>query len=148
MSSPFPTAGPETVDHALLLATLPSLATPYFLSPIITAAVSATRQRLIIILFSRFFNASSLFNSHQRIVHTDPERWNEVQRLLTHVYVQATKVAQEFDKILLEVDVLLKGMDEDVPGDLGSGLDIVFRVNGGTSTSSLLSYQTNKPFGT
>ncbi|KAF9448022.1 Nucleotidylyl transferase [Macrolepiota fuliginosa MF-IS2] len=123
------------VDNALLLATLPSLSTPQFLVPVITHATSTTRKRLVIVLFSRFFNTETP-HSHldqgylasQAISHTD--RWRAVQEILTYVYVQATKVAQDMGKVLMEIDVLLKGMNEDVDENLGVGMEIGFRVSG------------------
>jgi pantetheine-phosphate adenylyltransferase len=133
--SHFPTS-PETVDRALLVASLPNLSIPHFLAPVISSAATATRHRLVIILFSRFFNASP--NSTPKNVGfasgvSHSEHWNDVQRLLTFVYVQATKVGQDMGKVLMVVDVLLKGMDEDVQEELGIGMDIVFRVTGSMS---------------
>lgn len=55
---------------------------------------------------------------HARAHHPDPNfpagisrtaHWDDVQRLLTFVYVQATKVAQDIGNILLDIDVLLQG---------------------------------------
>ncbi|KAF8635535.1 hypothetical protein AX17_003918 [Amanita inopinata Kibby_2008] len=141
----FPTS-PEFVDNALLFASLSSLSTPLFLSPVITTAATVTRSRLVIVLFSRFFNSrldaaaptaaiSSSPTQHriimpasQGISHT--ERWDDVQRLLTFVYVQAVKTAQSMGKVLMDVDVLLRGLDEDVPAELSTGMDIIFRVAG------------------
>lgn len=134
-SQDFPTS-PELVDRALLLATLPRLSTPQFLAPIISHATSTTRKRLVIILFSRFFNKEAL-HSHldqgylasQAISHAG--KWRAVQEILTYVYVQATKVAQDLGKVLMEVDVLLKGVNEDMDENLGAGIEMVFRVSGG-----------------
>jgi len=53
------------------------------------------------------------------------------------VYVQTTKVAQDLDKVLLEVDVLLKGFDEDINDELGAGMEVVFRIEGGMFFCSL-----------
>ncbi|KAF8660619.1 hypothetical protein AX16_001598 [Volvariella volvacea WC 439] len=154
----------NTVDQALLVATLHSLSpAPHYLASVITAAATATRERLIIILFSRLFNSAPGLKSESRrgstsvpddsgrlkvdvpaspvlgggsldaphkkgISHT--EEWDDVQRLLTYVYVQATKVAQDLDKVLLDVDILLKGLDEDLPDEVGEGIDVVYRVSG------------------
>ncbi|KXN91498.1 Phosphopantetheine adenylyltransferase [Leucoagaricus sp. SymC.cos] len=130
----FPTTH-ESVDRALLLATLPRLSTPQFLVPVIAHATSSTRKRLVIVLFSRFFNKGAL-NSHldqgylasQAISHTGG--WRAVQEIITYVYVQATKVAQNMGKVLMDVDVLLKGMNEEVDESLGTGMEILFRVSG------------------
>jgi pantetheine-phosphate adenylyltransferase len=52
---------------------------------------------------------------------------------LTYVYVQATAVAQELDKVLLKVDVLLRGFDEDLSEDFGEVFEVVIRIEGGGS---------------
>ena len=48
-----------------------------------------------------------------------------------HVYVQATKMSQEIDNVLMDVDVMLKGLNEDLDSSLGNDMDICFRVTGG-----------------
>ncbi|KAF8197511.1 Nucleotidylyl transferase [Pholiota molesta] len=125
----------KLVDNALLLATLPNLTLPHFLSQVIAQAVTYTRKRLIIVLFSRYFNVhrpqsgddadqqSLTFPEMQGLSHT--LTWDAVQRILTYTYVQATKVALEMNKVLMEVDVLLKA-------DIGVGMGICFRINGDT----------------
>ncbi|KAF8621518.1 hypothetical protein AX15_007747 [Amanita polypyramis BW_CC] len=133
----FPTS-PEIVDNALLLASLSSLTTPQYLSSAITSAAAATRSRLVIVLFSRFFNRSpgedatvdnqvDYLASHG-ISHT--ERWDDVQRLLTFIYVQASKTAHEMNKVLMDIDILLRGLDEVVLEDLADGIDVVFKPSG------------------
>jgi len=68
--------------------------------------------------------------------HDHPEKpahtaqWEDVESLLTFAYVQATKVAQDLSKPLMEVDVLLLGLDEDVPEVLAEGTGVVFRIAG------------------
>lgn len=137
----FPTS-PEIVDNALLLASLPNLSVPHFLTPVIAHTVACTRNRLVIVLFSRYFNVcprptesdglqhpSPTFAEKQGLSHT--LCWEAVQRILTFTYVQATKVAFKMDKVLMEVDVLLKGFNEDLEEGIGQGIDIVFRVEGG-----------------
>jgi len=133
----YPTSS-ETVDNALLLASLSTLSVPLVLSPAITRAATATRSRLVIILFSRFFNRSpgaTDVNDHHvdlpashGISHT--RHWDAVHQLLMFVYMHAFKTAQEMDKVLMDVDVLLRGLDEDIPEELGNGMDVVFRVSG------------------
>ena len=134
----FPTS-PETVDRALLIATLSSLTSLHYLSPAIISTATATRERLVIVLFSRFFNRGPGQDADldsrvdlpasRGISHT--EQWDDVQRLLTSVYVQAYKTAQQLGKVLLDIDVLLRGLDDNIPEDLADGIDIVFRVAGG-----------------
>ena len=138
----------ESVDSVLLLATLHRLSTPQFLAPVIVHAAATARRRLVIVLFSRFFNKGTP-HSHldqgylasQAISHTG--KWRAVQEILTYVYVQATKVAQNMEKVLMDVDVLLKGMNEDVDESLGAGMEILFRVSGGAWTLKSLQGSTD-----
>jgi pantetheine-phosphate adenylyltransferase len=145
VNMPLPNA---TASHVLLLATVNDLSTPCFLASAIAGATRCVRDRLVIILFSRLFNTGrrprsplhetttrsrSLDSSHSNSTagasHT--ECWDDVQRLLTYVYVQATAVAQELDKVLLQVDVLLRGFDEDLCEDFGKEFEVVIRIEGG-----------------
>src|SRR6266403_3780433 len=111
--------------------------------------------RLVVILFSRLFNTgrrprsplsghrenarrrpsvdSSRSNGSAGVSHTGC--WDDVQRLLTYVYVQATAIAHEFDKVLLQVDVLLRGFDEDLCEDFGKDFEVVIRIEGGASVA-------------
>jgi len=121
------------VNNALLLATLPNLFIPRFLTQVIAGATTQTRNRLVIVFFSRHFNTRSEDSTLtcpdiQGLSHT--KSWDPVQRLLTFTYVQATRVAWEANKIQMQVDVLLKGLNEDLDQDLGKDMDIVFRVSG------------------
>lgn len=134
-SNDFPDS-PELVDNALLLATLPRLSTPKFLAPVISHATSTTRKRLVIILFSRFFNKEAPhshldqgYPASQAISHAGS--WRIVQEVLTYVYVQATKVAQDLGKVLMDIDVLFKGFNDDLHDTLGIGMEMVFRITGG-----------------
>ncbi|KAI0005985.1 Nucleotidylyl transferase [Russula compacta] len=144
---PLPNA---TASHALLLATINDLSTPCFLAPAIAGAARCVRDRLVVILFSRLFNTgrrsssplsahhekarrrrsfdSSHSNSSVGVSHT--ECWDDIQRLLSYVYVQATAVAQELDNVLLQVDVLLRGFDEDLSEDFGKDFEVVIRIEG------------------
>ncbi|KAH9484388.1 Phosphopantetheine adenylyltransferase [Psilocybe cubensis] len=128
--------GREIVDSAILLATLPNLSTPFFLAPVIATAASHTKHRLIIVLFSRHFNVHYpgrkdkdylTFSENQALSRT--ESWDPVQRILTFTYVQAAKIAQQMNKVLMDVDVLLRGLNQDFAPALPS-LDICFRVSG------------------
>lgn len=123
MNSLFPECE-STVKTVLLLASLPTLSTPQFLVPAIHAATTDAKDRLVIVLFSRAFAQRGT-------------RWDDVQRLLAFVYGHASKVAQDMDKILLDVDVLLRGMGQDLP-HIGDGVEMVFRIQGGEQTSGLL----------
>lgn len=91
---------------------------PTYLSGPISAVARHTTENLRIILFSPLFDQDTRFSTteHDTGAEHDPfspaGHWDNVQRLLTYVYVQATKVAQELNRVLAEVDVLLK-----VPND-------------------------------
>lgn len=130
----------ETAGTAILLATIQNLSTPLFLAPVVHTAATLTKHKLIIVLFSRFFNVEHeglTFSETLAISHTARSSWNEVQKLLTYVYVQATKTAQEMGKVLMDIDILLKGLNDDhLEADLASlvsnlGVEVVFRISGG-----------------
>jgi pantetheine-phosphate adenylyltransferase len=117
---------------SILLATLPSLAPPHFLESVIAHAVSHSSTRLVIVLFSRHFNANArslTVAELQAVSHT--RCWDIVQRILTFAYVQATKVAWQANNVLMPIDVLLKGFNEDLDPTLGIGMDVCYRVGGG-----------------
>lgn len=122
------TGNVEQVDKALLLATLHNVdSTPHFLAgPIATAATQAA-QALRIVLVSPLFDANSADYQSHRPTALGTKRFNDVQRALTYVYVQATKVAQEMGKILMDVDVLLKGEHEPLQESATVDAQVVYR---------------------
>lgn len=111
----------EPVRHAVLLATVRDIdSPPTYLASAIATAVSRTADRLCIVLCSPYFEDRSAiprspaeerldFDVSKAVTISHTEQWDEVQRVLTYVYVQATKVAQDMDKVLMDIDVLLKG---------------------------------------
>ena len=116
------------VDRALLLATLHNVDhAPHFLAGPIASAAAQTAQALRIVLVSPLFDASSADYQSHRPTALGTKRFDDVQRVLTYVYVQATKVAQEMDKILMDVHVLLKGEDEPLPESAATDVQIVYR---------------------
>ena len=72
-----------------------------FLYSVVEDVVRCTSERVIVIVYS------ALFEDDARFSHT--AHWEEVQSLLTAVYAWAARIGQEQGKILLQVDVLLKG---------------------------------------
>jgi len=131
----------ENVDNAILLSTIPNLRTPHFLAPVIAHATQSARKRLIIVLFSRHFNVHYpekdplkkdylTFSEIQSLSRT--ASWDAVQRILTFTYVQATEIAYSLNNVLMEIDVILKGFNEDIDPEIGKGMDICFRITGGT----------------
>jgi len=118
----------NSFDAALLVAKLDDLSTPHPIASVISAATTSTRHRLIILLLSPLFNRDTATDG-QGVSRT--ERLDDVQKLLSFVYVQATLVAQDMGKMRMGVDVLLRGFDEDVPENLAIGIDVCFRVESG-----------------
>jgi pantetheine-phosphate adenylyltransferase len=104
------------MNKTVLLASLKSFQTPHYLADSIRTAANATRKHLVIFLF---------FNKHA------PTPWDHVQRLLTYVYVQATKTAQDKGSMLMNIDVLLKAFDQSCPDEISQDVDVVYRVSGG-----------------
>jgi pantetheine-phosphate adenylyltransferase len=119
-------------DRVLLIAHLSGdLTQNAHLSPAIRVAAAHSRVRLCVILVSKQFDGSIPppgARTEPAISHAG--RWDDVQRLLTFTYVQATAIAHEKGRVLLEVDVLLRGTDAPMLEDLGS-FDVLFRIQGG-----------------
>ncbi|KAF9558018.1 Nucleotidylyl transferase [Agrocybe pediades] len=133
-------------DEAAKQTTSERCRTPHFLIPVIDHAAKSARKRLIIVLFSRHFNVQySQKDPLKKDYLTFPEisslsrtaSWDAVQRLLTFIYVQATKVAYGLNNVLMEIDVLLKGFNEDVDPNIGNSMDICFRVTGDSIATPL-----------
>ncbi|EGN95506.1 hypothetical protein SERLA73DRAFT_186547 [Serpula lacrymans var. lacrymans S7.3] len=126
----------EGIKKSLLIATLPSLDAPHFLAPVIASAATVTSQRLVIVLLSPAFDLHRVVNrketkdTEQALEISRTEKWDAVQRLLTFVYVQATKVAQDLGKVLMDIDVLLHDPKDTLPGHVADRVDVVFRVEG------------------
>ena len=102
----------------ILVCYLRSFDLPIFISEPISRSTSIAQDRVVILLISPLF---------ENISHT--QHWDNVQRLLTFVYVQAAKALQEQDSILLQIDVLLKQVGEDVPSEL-SDAHTLFLLDG------------------
>lgn len=126
----------EDVKRTVVLTTVQNLHdSPHFLATAVATAASTTTEALQVIVLSPLFNppldvpptptldAASETETGSTRVEARPathEDWDgpgisrtayfeDVQQLLTFVYVQATKVAQDLDRVLLDIDVLLKG---------------------------------------
>lgn len=114
----------ELVDKSVLFAVLDNIDfVPHFLARPISIAASNTVKQLRIVLVSPVFNADQA--EGRSALGTN--RWDDVQSTLTYVYVQATKVAQEMGKILMDVDVLLKGEKDTLPDSVCKDVHTVFR---------------------
>lgn len=98
-----PTLTLSGLSKSILILRLDDLQSSHKFSKPIGIASGSTTDRLLIVIFCE------LFNKDKGLSHT--QTWNGVQRLLTFVYVEATRVAQQADRILMDVDVLLCGTD-------------------------------------
>lgn len=103
---------------------------PHFLAGPIATAAAKTAKALQIVLVSPLFDASSTESQGHHPTALGTTRFEDVQSVLTYVYVQATKVAQEMDKILMDVDVLLKGEDEVLEDCAIEGAQAIYRLRG------------------
>ena len=113
----------DLVDKSVLYARLDTVDyVPHFLSFPVSVATAKTVKQLRIVLISSLFDADR--DGPSALGTT---RWDEVQSILTYVYVQATKVAQEMGKILMDIDVLLKGENEPVPEPVHTDVHVIFR---------------------
>lgn len=112
--SPALTSSLKDVQHTLLLTTVHNLHdAPNFLATSVSTVARTSTAGLRIVILSPFFDLppDSASDDHSRGV-SRTAHWDDVQRLLTFVYVQATKVAQDLGNILLDIDVLLRGTAE------------------------------------
>ncbi|KAI6166946.1 hypothetical protein EDD17DRAFT_1773949 [Pisolithus thermaeus] len=137
----------DQLRRSLLIATLDSLDAPHYLGPSIISATAKSSETLVVVLLSPLFELRHVQGSEDALAPTAKslvtpisrtERWDDVQRLLTYVYMQATKVAQDNGRILMDLSVLLRGYEQPLPTDLADGMDMCFLVQGdpGPSQSS------------
>lgn len=148
-----------SISHSVLLVSVPTLAqlqSPEYLQDGIRAAVAQTRKSLLVIVFSPLFSTSLnrqllLGPVRESLKKNTAKQWKEVQKLLTFIYVQSAKRAQELDNILLSVDVVLRdsGAQSIPPKTLKSyGADTwehVFVLDGGTLESIHATNGANSP---
>ena len=122
-----------TIRRALLVAALDALDAPHHLDPAIAAATEATSDALVVILLSDAFAPTA----------PRTESWVQVQTLLAHVYVQASKSAHQQNNLLLDVSVLLNSVLS--PDALPPAIDICFRVDDSTSPPPLHPHHPHTP---
>lgn len=137
----------DQLKRSLLIATLDSLDTPHHLGPAIASVAAKSSETLVIALLSPLFELRHVQQGSQDVLArtgkslvtpiSRTDRWDDVQQLLTYVYVQATKVAQDNGRILMDVTVLLRGCEQPLPADLADGMDICFLVQGDNNIPSL-----------
>ena len=98
----------ETQEHTLFILPIPaSLALSPTIFPTLRKAVSSSTSSILILILSPAFNPTS------KLSHTGT--WNQIQFLIAPLYVQASHEATICDRVLLDIDILLKGTE----GDLG-----------------------------
>jgi len=112
------------LEKAVLILNLRNVEDLAAISDPIASIAKRTRSRLLVIIFHPTFELASGTGS-----------WAAVQKLLTHAYVQATTVAQDYDKILMTIDVILRGnhtplegicsLDDDWDKIFYSGMEIL-----------------------
>lgn len=108
-----------------LLARLDSVdVVPHFLSGPISSATRITLGQLRIVLVSPLFDTRDSTEGPSALGTT---RWDNVQSILTYVYVQATKVAQELNRILMDIDVLLLGQNDTLPESVTTDAQLLCR---------------------
>lgn len=106
------TSKSNVVERAILILNIDHIERLHAISQAIRTASSRTKTRLLIAIFHRDFDKAH-----------GTGRWAAVQKLLTHAYIEATTVAQEQEKILLQVDVILHGFSASGLADIPSLLD-------------------------
>ncbi|EJF66098.1 Nucleotidylyl transferase [Dichomitus squalens LYAD-421 SS1] len=136
----------EEVKRTVVLTTVHDLhESPHFLATAVVTAATTTTEALQVIVLSPLFNpppdappattesdsapAPARLEAHDdwhapgisRTAH-----FEDVQRLLTFVYVQATKIAQDLDRVLLDVDVYLKGPADAFPDEAVRSAERIF----------------------
>ena len=92
-----------TFSHSILVLELANLHDTHRFTSAISKATELTTDRLLIIIFCE------AFNKDVNLSHT--QSWPDVQAILTTVYVESTRIAQKANRILMDVDVLLRGLD-------------------------------------
>jgi len=95
---------PVAVSNSILCLELKAFHEIHDWSSAIRTATECTTRRLVITIFYDLFNADSGL-SHTRC-------WSDVHNLLTTVYVEATGISQQANRILMDIDVLLCGYDK------------------------------------
>ena len=115
--------------RSILVVHLASLRDVHRFTEAIKTATEQTSERLLIILICDALNEDRHLNN--------VAAWDDVQGLLTFVYVEATRVAQDADRILMDVNVLLRGLDKDITIDQEEGWQHVFVFNEGMQLTPL-----------
>lgn len=121
---------PVAVSNSILCLELKVFHEIHDWSSAIRTATECTTRRLVIAIFYDLFNADSGL-SHTRC-------WSDVHNLLTTVYVEATGISQQANRILMDIDVLLCGYDKQPHISTNDHFNHVFLADAGMFTSVLL----------
>ncbi|KAG1770359.1 hypothetical protein EV702DRAFT_1139092 [Suillus placidus] len=113
----------SSIKRTVLFAHIDHISAPHRLGPAIASVTAATTEALVIVLLSQLFRTAESTSNPVK-------RWDDVQRLLTYVYVKATKAAQDLGKVLLDISVVLKDPSQSFPSNFGNGMDMCFRIQG------------------
>lgn len=113
---------PNGSQHALLYATLEDLSIPHHLAKPINLAAERTHERLTIVLQPRVLDTTG----NGGLSYT--KSWNDLQSLLTFVYVQATKVSQSLDRVLMDINVLFLAAHQTLADEIGDGVDTLYLI--------------------
>lgn len=122
-----------TFSHSILVLELANLHDTHRFTSAISKATELTTDRLLIIIFCE------AFNKDVNLSHT--QSWPDVQAILTTVYVESTRIAQKANRILMDVDVLLRGLDSVVSLEKQDSWQHVFRTSKGALLLRCLSPQ-------
>lgn len=120
----------SSIKRTVLFAHLHDIAAPHHLGSAIASVTAATTEALVIVLVSQLFRTAE--STSNRV-----KQWDNVQRLLTYVYVKATKAAQDLGKVLLDISIMLKDPSESFPSNFGNSMDMCFRIQGDPSVLHL-----------
>lgn len=139
-------------DRVIVLASLPTITSYAHLEPVVRAAAQQARKKLAIVFVSAAFDGTSLLHSRATVPgglddyavgpdESGPDgspqgggaTWSPVQRLLTFAYVCASGAAHARGRLLLDIDVLLRGIDTPLleEHNLGGTFDALITVSGG-----------------
>ncbi|KAL5533106.1 hypothetical protein ACEPAF_4882 [Sanghuangporus sanghuang] len=118
-----------TFSHAILLLKPANLHDVHRFLPAVASATERTTERLLIVIFSELFNKDS------KLSYTGC--WNDLQSILASVYVESTYVSHREDRVLMDVDVLLRGFDSEVLLDRNDRWEGIFRLDGDSTTYPL-----------
>lgn len=99
---------PQPPRRSVVVATLGDNRITTQLAESIAKAVRETIDQVTIFILSERFAPTG----------THKPSWSEVQDLLTSLYILASKEAQSLDKVLLDINVVLKSRKEPYPVDL------------------------------